>query len=631
MCSSGPHLYEDPQERFSRSLTLSFVVGAAFVVLLARLVQVQVVEAERNMRLSKENRMQLRGLSAPRGFILDRNGEVLARNRPSYSICVLPYKLRNVDQVLANLCSIRESSGDTVFHIDELREQIRAARRRRFDESRLKEDVSLELVSIIEEHALDLPGIIVETEGRREYPLGRAAFHVLGYMGEIPESQFDSLREIGYQYGDLIGRAGLERFYEECFRGRHGQEYVEVNAYGKRMGAIANMPRTPPTPGHDVVLSIDARLQRAAAEAFADTLSGAVVAIDPRNGGVLALVSSPSVDPNIFSLASSLRSKGWQAMVLDSTRPLNNRAVTGIYTPGSTFKLVSALAGLASGRIHASTRMGRPCVGVYRIGRLPKHCWSWKGHGYLNIMGAIQKSCNVYFYQLGLMLGDSLINHYARATGLGEKTGIDLPREAEGWISGEKLYNERHASRGWKWTDGLVLDHAIGQTQYATPIQLARMVAVLANGGHLFRPYLVKEVQTHDGELVYETRPEIRKEHDWDSATVATLHRGMRMVLEPGGTAGRARVPGVAVGGKTGSAEWKKGELTHGLFVGCAPMENPEIAIAVVVEKAGHGGTVAAPVAGAVLRCYFEQVAPRDSADAHLEQAMTGSVQGSVQ
>jgi penicillin-binding protein 2 len=623
--ASGTHLYEDPIERFTRSLTLSVVVGVAFLILLLRLVQVQIVEADRNQRLSKENRMQLHVLTAPRGFMLDRNGTVLARNRPSYSICVLPYKLRKVDKVVANLCSIRDSNGTAVFEEEGLREKIRVARYRRFDVSRLKDDVSLELVSIIEEHALDLPGIVVETEARREYPLGPAAFHVLGYMGEIPEAQFDTLREVGYKYGDLIGRSGLEHHCEDYFRGKHGQEYVEVNAYGKRMGAIEDMPRSPPTPGQDVVLTLDARLQQTAYEAFADTLCGAVVAIDPRNGQVLAMMSKPSVDPNIFSLASSLRSKGWQAVALDSTRPLNNRAVTGIYSPGSTFKLVTALAGLASGRIDASTRMSRPCTGAYRIGRLLKHCWFSGGHGYLDVTRAIQKSCNVYFYQLGLLLGDSLINYYAHQTGLGDRTGIGLPHEAKGWLSGEKLYNERHKSRGWKWTDGLVCDHAIGQSQYVTPVQLARMVAVLANGGRLFRPQLIKEVRTHGGDLAYVAEPEIIEEHDWDSATVAILHKGMRMVLEPGGTARRARVPDIVVGGKTGSAEWKKGELTHGLFVGCAPMENPEIAIAVVVEKAGHGGAVAAPVAGAVLNCYFDEVAPRDTADVIVEQAMAGA------
>ncbi|MBD3239803.1 MAG: penicillin-binding protein 2, partial [Chitinivibrionales bacterium] len=407
-------------------------------------------------------------------------------------------------------------------------------------------------------------------------------------------------------------------------RGRKGQEYVEVNAYGKRMGAIDDMPNRDPVPGHDVTLTIDSRLQLVAEEAFADTLCGAVVALDPRTGEVLVMLSQPSVDANIFSQASSLRSKGWQGIVTDPSRPLNNRATTGIYTPGSTFKLVSALAGLGSGRITPSSTMPRACTGVYYIGRMPKHCWYWKGHGHVNVAEAIQVSCNVYFYQLGLMLGDSLINHYARELGLGKLTGIDLPRETDGWLSGEKLYNERHANRGWTWTDGLNCDHAIGQTQSMTPLQLARMAATIATGGPLLRPHLLKEVRTHNGVVVEQQLPEILAELDLDSAALAAVREGMVRVLGPGGTAGRARVEGVAVGGKTGSAEWKKGEKTHGLFVGCAPMDDPQIAIAVVVENAGHGGSVAAPIAGKVFNYYFNEIVQPDViADA--DSATSGS------
>lgn len=604
----GKHLHDDQQDRIARSRVLTIAVGAAFFVLVARLLHVQVIEAERNIRLSKENRMQLRIVDAPRGHILDRNGEILARNRPSYSICVLPYKVRDREAVVNNLCLIRDREGTPLFERKELEETMRRARRRRFDITRLKEDVSLEMVSIVEEHAMELPGIVVEIEARREYPLGPAAFHLLGYMGEIRESQFDSLRDEGYVYGDLIGKAGIEKQYETFFCGRKGQEYVEVNAYGKRMGAIDDMPNRDPVPGHDVTLTIDSRLQLVAEEAFADTLCGAVVAIEPRTGEILVMLSQPSVDANIFSQASSLRSKGWRSIVTDPSQPLNNRATTGIYTPGSTFKLVSALAGVASGRISPSSHMPRSCTGAYQIGRMTKHCWYWKGHGHLDVAGAIQVSCNVYFYQLGLMVGDSLINHYARVLGLGKLTGVDLPRETDGWLSGEKLYNERHADRGWVWTDGLVCDHAIGQTQSLTPLQLARMTATIATGGPLLRPHLLKEVRTHNGVVVEQQLPEVMAELDIDSTALAAVRDGMLRVLGRGGTAGRAAVEGVAVGGKTGSAEWKKGEKTHGLFVGCAPMDDPQIAIAVVVENAGHGGSVAAPIAGKVFNYYFNEI-----------------------
>lgn len=624
---SGSQLYDDLTERTLRSRMLTVVVACAFVVLTLRLVQVQILQAEQNIRLSKENRMQLRMLTPPRGLILDRNGEVLARNRPSYSICVLPSQVRDSSALADSLCRIRTREGLEVFERESLANALKRARRRRFDLTRLKEDVSMELVSIVEEHAADLPGIVVEVESRREYPLGPAAFHVLGYMSEIPEKDFDSLKERGYLYGDLVGKAGVERQYEDSLRGRNGQEYIEVNAYGKRMGTIENMPNRRPIPGLDVTITIDSRLQLAADEAFADTLRGAVVALDPRSGEVLAMLSQPSIDANIFSFASSLRSRSWVRIVRNPDRPLNNRATTGTYAPGSTFKLVSALAGLAADSITPTSHMPRPCTGAYRIGRMTKHCWYHKGHGYLTVAKAIQVSCNVYFYQLGLMLGDSIINHYADLVGLGHSTGIDLPSEASGWMSGEKLYNERHAGRGWKWTDGLLCDHAIGQTQNFTPLQLARMAATIANGGYLMRPHLLKEVRTHQGVVVHQEYAQLLATLDIDSADIAEVQHGMALVLQPGGTARRARVDSVTVGGKTGSAEWKKGELTHGLFVGAAPMENPEIAVAVVVEAAGHGGAVAAPIAGAVLNAYFNEVAPRgvvDTAAGSAEDWATG-------
>jgi penicillin-binding protein 2 len=604
----GSHLYDDQHERASRSLLLAGAVSLLFLILLARLFYIQVVQAELNMRLSAENRMQLRVLNAPRGRILDRNGEVLARNRPSYSLCVLPYQLRKREQVVANLLRVKTPDGRPLFDSTELVDQLQRARYRRFDLTRLKEDVSLEVVSIIEEHAMDLPGISVETEARREYVLGPVAFHALGYMSEIPEAEFDSLKPAGYNFGDQMGKAGVEKEYESLFRGHNGQEFVEVNAYGKRMGAIENMPRVPPEAGNDLTLTLDARLQRIAAAAFPDTLRGAVVALDPRNGDVLVMVSHPTVDPNIFSLAAGLRSKSWQVAALDSTMPLNNRATVGTYQPGSTFKLVSAVAGLASGKLAPETHMPRPCRGVYHFGSMSKACWLSKGHGSLDLTTAVQASCDIYFYQVGLLLGDTLINHYARLLGMGGPTGVDLPAEKAGWMSGEQLFNERHGGkRGWVWTDGLLLDHAIGQTQTFTPLQLALMVGGLGNGAYLYRPHLLRELHDQNGDLVRSFVPEVMDTLPFSAATVRAMHEAMRRVLGPGGTGGAARVQGVDIGGKSGSAEWKKGEKTHALFIACAPLDSPTIAIAVVAENAGHGGSVAAPIAGKVLAAYFHK------------------------
>jgi penicillin-binding protein 2 len=605
------HLQDEQRERNAKSLFLIVTVAVFFLLIIARLAFLQIIQADLNIRLSKENSMRLRVILPPRGCIYDRNGEILARNRPSYSICVLPSKLPSKmkyrREIIAKLCSIRDSAGAVVFDSVELEATLKKANGRRYDPTRLKEDVSLDLMSIVEEHSQELPGIIVVSESRREYTLGASTFHAFGYMSEIPEDEFDSLKENGYYYGDLIGKSGLEREYEKSMRGVCGQEYIEVDAYGRNKGPVPDVPRVDPIPGNNLYLTIDARLQRKAAESFPDSLKGAVVALDPRNGEVLVMFSHPGVDPNIFSMAGTLRSKTWAAVATDPNLPLNNRAISGVYPPGSTFKLVTALAGLETGELTASSRMASPCTGAYRFGSRIAHCWEKRGHGFLDLIGAIQQSCDVYFYQVGLILGDAAINKYAAMMGLGAPTGIDLPNEKEGWISGEALYNRRYRSKGWVWTRGLLLDMAIGQVQTVTPLQLAMVVGGLGNGSVVYRPHIVKEERNREGAVVKDFLPVVKDSLRFRPSTIATLHEAMVKVIGPGGTGGLAAVPGIPVGGKSGSAQNPQGTKTHALFIACAPIDNPVIAVAVVVENGGHGGGVAAPVAGNILRCFFSE------------------------
>ena len=603
------HLQDEQRERLEKSIRLCIFASILFAILFARLFYIQVIQAQLNIRLSQENGMQFSIHKAPRGLILDRNGVVLARNRPSYSIGILPYKIKNRRAVIVNLCKIRDRGDRPVFDSTELTDLIRKASKRRFEFSRLKEDVSMDIVSIIEEHCMELPGITVETESRREYLLGPSTFHVLGYVSEIPENQFDSLKKLGYHYGDVMGKAGIERQYEDILRGQDGQEYLEVNAYGKSLGPIATMPRKEPIPGHNVYCTIDVALQKMARDSFPDSLKGAVVAINPKNGEVLVMFSSPSPDPNIFSQASSLRAKSWASIALDSTLPLNNRATCGVYPPGSTFKLISALAGLADGKFTAETHMPTPCRGAFRFGARIAHCWKPDGHGSYNLVDAVKQSCDIYFYQVGLRLGDRLINRYAALFGLGAPTGIDFPIERAGWLSGEEEYNKRFASRKWVWTKGLDMDLAIGQTQLVTPIQLASMVGAMGNGHTLYRPFLLREVRNADGMVIMQNKASSIRNLGLDASIFDVMHRSMLAVTEAGGTAGRAQVPHVQVGGKTGSAENPHGEKTHALFGGCAPYNDPVIAVAVVAENAGHGGSIAAPVAGALLRYFFANTA----------------------
>ena len=601
------NVQDEQPDRNAKSVHLIIGASILFLILVVRLVYLQIIQADLNIRLSKENSMRLKVISPPRGCIYDRNGEILARNRPSYSLCVLPSQLRHRKEVVRRLCAIRDSAGAPVFDSIDLQATIKKSFARRFDPTRIKEDISFDLISIAEEHSMELPGIIVVAESRREYPLGPDAFHLLGYMSEIPEELFDSLRLQGYYYGDLMGKSGIELQYEKLMRGTCGQEYIEVDAYGRSLGLIPNMPRTDPVPGYNLYLTLDARLQRRAAASFPDSLKGAVVALDPRNGEVLVMFSSPSVDPNIFSMAGSVRTRNWAVIATDTTLPLNNRATCGTYPPGSTFKLVTALAGLETGEFTATTRMPTPCRGVYMFGTRAAHCWDLKGHGFIDLIGAIQQSCDIYFYQAGLRLGDAVINKYAEEIGLGSVTGIDLPVEKEGWLSGEASYNKRYKWKGWVWTKGLLLDMAIGQTELVTPLQLALMAGGLGNARLLFRPFLVKEQRNSDGIVVKQHTPQVKDTLNFKDESIFTLHTAMRRVLEPGGTGGRAAVPGVPVGGKTGSSQNPQGELTHALFVACAPVDDPVIAVAVVVENAGHGGSVAAPIAGDVLRYFFTE------------------------
>jgi len=603
--SISSHYQDEQQQRLSKSVRLVFLLSFLFMVLFARLIYIQVIQGQLNIRLSQENGMQYHVIKASRGLILDRNGKVLARNRPSYSIYVLPYKMKSRSMTVGNLCKIRDSQGQPVFDSTELTDLLHRAQWRRFDPTRLKEDVSLDIVSVIEEHSMELPGISIETESRREYPLGSAAFHVLGYMSEIPETQFDSLKKDGYHYGDMIGKAGVEKEYEKKLKGKDGQEYIEVNAYGKSLGPIKTMPRIEPVAGDNITLGIDGDLQKVASDSFPAVFKGAVVALDPRTGEVLVMFSSPSVDPNIFSQATSLRAKSWATVSLDPSQPLNNRATCGTYPPGSTFKLITGVAGLASGKLTADSRMPVACRGAFRFGARLAHCWKLDGHGYLDLIGAEKQSCDIYFYQVGLRLGDELINKYASVFNLGEPTGIDFPAERSGWLSGEAEYNKRFKKRGWVWTKGLDMDLAIGQAQLTTPIQLANMAGALGNGTTLFRPHLLKESKSFDGTVTQENKPVVIRTLGLDPALIATMHKAMLEVTGGGGTGGRAKVPGIPVGGKTGSAENPQGEKTHALFAGCAPVDSPTIAIAVVAENAGHGGTIAAPIAGAVLRYYF--------------------------
>jgi penicillin-binding protein 2 len=436
----------------------------------------------------------------------------------------------------------------------------------------------------------------VQIEPLRHYPNGALAAHLLGYAGEINETELDSLSDQGYRNGDLIGRTGLERGYEDILRGRDGAEFVVVNAMGKRVSTLTEGPPQRPEAGHNLTLTLDLTVQRALEAAMANVQRGAAVAIDPRDGGILGMVSRPVFDPN--EISRGISPDRWRELSGGGDNPFLNRATQGVYPPGSTFKIVSMLAALRYGVARPETRLA-PCYGSYMYGERSFACWKPEGHGVLDFIGALQNSCDVYFYQLGPKIGLDHLVETARALGLGERTGIDLPQERRGLVP-DAAWFDHHWGAG-RWRKGIMLNLVIGQGELlVTPLQLALMAAEVSEGGRALRPHVVLGVTGvpafHPG------RPEGAGVEATDGAWDA-LHQGLVKVVEAGtGTA--ARVPGLAVAGKTGTAQNPHGKA-HALFVCYAPADSPQIALAFVVENSGHGGSICAPLAGQVLRRLF--------------------------
>ena len=589
------HLERRSKER--RFWTLVALALGGFGLIAVGLLRLQVQSHEYYLRLAQENRVRPEVLRAPRGAILDRSGALLADNQPSFGIVFRPAPAESVARArrVVDPEWVRRVAVLVEMDTTALAGVVRSANRSG-QTAVLRRNAPFAVMAGVEEERGDLPGLEVQVEPVRRYPNGTLAAHLLGYAGEIGDQELAQRAEQGYHAGDLVGRTGVERSYEDFLRGRDGVELVVVNAMGKRVATLSEGPPLLPEPGHDVVLTLDLNVQRALEEVMAGVGRGAAVAIDPRDGGILGMVSRPPFDPNEFSAGLSFAR--WAELSSGGSNPLLNRAIQGLYPPGSTFKVVTMMAALRSGVATPDTRL-QPCGGSYLFGGRSFGCWKHAGHGSLDFPEALQHSCDVYFYQIGLRLGLPRLESTARGFGLGERTGVDLPQERKGLIPGVAWYDQ-HWGPG-KWRKGLLLNLAIGQGELLlTPIQLALLAAEIGNDGKPLRPHVV-----HDVRGAGEFRPERPEQPGVDAGAVAwnALHHGMGMVVEAGtGTA--ARVPGLAVAGKTGTAQNPHGQ-DHALFVCYAPAERPTIALAFVIENSGHGGSVAAPMAGAVLRHLF--------------------------
>jgi len=588
------------------------VCVVAFSILLIRLLQLQYFEYDNNLKRAEENRIRKVNIKANRGLILDRNGVVLVRNRPSYQISLMYSGFKNKeirDSVFERLLKIKDSNGKRLLDSARLSFSFERGRWQKFRFQRLIEDAAPEVVALFEEHSEELPGIEIIIESRRDYPFGMYGAHVFGYTSEISEQELELPENAHYVMGDRIGKKGLELSYEQEFRGNNGLRFVEVNAMGREMGIVDGMPFIAPISGNSIVTTLDWRLQKVAENAIPEGLKGAIVALNPVNGEIYAMVSRPPLDPNIFSLEKKELHKAWASVALDSAKPLTNRAISGLYPPASVFKVVTAAAGLEANTLSEYTRY-KTCGGGLRFGNRYAKCWLARGHGVLNVVGALRESCDVFFYQAGLDMGSERIGDMGRRLGLGSKLGVDIPNERSGLLIDSASYEKWFEKKGWKWSAGEILNIAIGQgALLVTPLQQTVMVGTLASGKGLYKPHFLKEIVSPEGEVIKKNEPEKIGEGKVSERTRNIILKGLYEVVNaPNGTGRRAIVPGVTVGGKTGSAENPHGDKTHAWFVAVAPLDKPEIAVGVVLENAGGGGAMAAPIAQKVLDAYFNPI-----------------------
>jgi penicillin-binding protein 2 len=580
------------QGRRKIGIGLVLLVCAVATVGLFRL---QVIEHSDLAAQSENNRIRVVPIIPRRGRVYDRDERIIIDNRPSYTVSVVPTE--EVREV--TVPRLAELLGMDTLNV---RKRIKRNMVNRYQPSAVKRDVDFETIAILEEQSADFPGVTYQMERVRQYERSLGAESFTGYVGEVSEDELKKLRSIDYRLGSMIGKKGLEKQYDQFLRGWEGTEYIEVTASGQRMGKYPDRPPEPAVAGTDVFLTIDQDIQRACSEALDTFCCGSIVAMDPRNGEVLAMISYPGYDANIFS--SVIPESLWQEISNDTTHPLLNRPLNGLYPPGSTTKLVTLGAGLEEGTVTYNTTFS-PCVGGYQFGNRFFRCWNAGGHGSLNGVHAIEQSCDVYFYQLGLKLGIDELSRYFGLCGFGRPTGIDLPMESAGLNPNTEYYNRRYGERGW--TRGLVLNNSIGQGEILVSIlQLAQFFCGLANDGTVYRPHLIRKTIGPDDRTRF-TEPTVSFRLPFSESTLGILMEALRAVVEgEHGTAKHLKNDLYSLGGKTGTAENPHGE-NHSWFVGVAPLESPEIVVVAIVENAGHGSEIAAPLVKSILDTYFEK------------------------
>lgn len=589
----------------SRLAGFIYLIVAAFGILVLRLFYLQIIEGKDFRKLSKNNCIRLKPIDPLRGLIYDRKGTLLVDNRPSFDLSIVLKDAHPLETTIQKL------SEYTLIPASEIKKKISHNQPvYSYRPLLLKRDIGRDMLAAIEVHKFDLPGIVIDVCPRRHYIRSKNAAHLLGYLGEINQEELKSGLYPKYRGGDLIGKFGVEETCERFLRGKRGGRQVEVNAAGQIVRILETVDAEP---GHNVFLTIDQELQETT-EHLLEGKAGAVVSMDPFSGDILAMASSPSFDQNAF--VSGLSSKQWNDLTSNPFRPMQNKAIQGEYPPASTYKIITAMAGLEEGVIDENTAFF--CPGYLRFGDRNFRCWKRYGHGKMNVTDALIQSCDVFFYQVGLRLGIDRLAWYAKACGLGELTGIDLKHEANGLIPTARWKKRR---TGISWQRGETLSVAIGQGyNLVTPVQMAVLISAVANGGTRYRPQVIDKIETADGRIVKKAEKIVKGKIPISQKNLAIIRNALWAVVnQKKGTAHGIHLKEMDICGKTGTAQVVgnktletlkenkelKNIKSHAWFVAYAPSNKPKIAVAVIVEHGEHGSSAAAPIAQALIKSYL--------------------------
>ncbi|MBP7727199.1 penicillin-binding protein 2 [Mitsuokella multacida] len=582
----------DNDEINSRLRTLMIISVLVIAVLIGRAAYLQIYQGEYYAGLADGNRIRIVPSMAPRGTFYDRNGELLVTNRPGFSVSLLPLTAPISDDVIDRLSDLLKVPTDEI--------KTKIAGHSGFNPIRIKTDVTPDIVSIIEEQKSQYPGVVIEVTPIRDYILKQEGAHTFGYVSEINDTELEKMKDEGYKSGDIIGKFGLEKVYDKELRGENGGQQVEVDVSGKPVQILG---RKEPVPGDDLELTIDINLQQAAEKAVDEQLTqigahaAAAVVMNPQTGEILAMVSRPAFDPNLF--AHGISSKDWNQLNNNPYHPMDNKTITGEYPPGSTFKIVTGTAALTEGVV-------TPDEQIFDSGHhwiIPKGNADGEALGWLNFRTALAHSDNVYFYEMGNRLGIDRLEKYARMFGLGAKTGIDLPYEATGLVANRR-YKEKNFDDG-EWYLSETFDAAIGQGfNLVTPLQAAMVMGEIAADGKRYKPHVVNRIIAPDGSVVKDFQPELLSQLDVPEEDIKLVQDGLHDVTKYGTAASSFRGFTVDIAGKTGTAENSQGR-DHGWFVAYGPFDNPNIVVAVIVENGGYGSQSAVPIGRKILEAAF--------------------------